>query len=146
MRPPLHHAALMDTHCSLSRCLTLALISDACDIASVSTDRDCRAIGPNIALACVSNLMPPESWSTSPPHWEFWSLNTALCCLSEGKSAIWGCTETSNEDQPALPSWGPKFHRPPCALMFCLEQPEPRTPVRHPDNWPHIQQIRPARS
>ena len=61
-------------------------------------------------------------------------------CPAEEKTALWGCPNTLNEDQPAWLSTTPQYHRLPCVLLLCLTQTEPRPPISNPDSWPHIQQ------
>ena len=134
----------MDTNPSLSRRLTLALISDASDLTSASADRACGALGPNPNPSlCFQSSVPivlVHKHSTlgilEPQH-------STLPAL-RGQKCLWDCTKAPNEDQLAGPSTALQFHRNPCALMFCLPQPDPQPPVSHQVSWPPIHVIRPA--
>lgn len=87
---PLHEGAFMDTNSSLSQRLLLSLSSDAGDLHSPSAEWACRGLctKPNPSLCFQTSVS--HSWPTSPPDWEFWGHNKALCLPTRRKSLPMG--------------------------------------------------------
>ena len=73
--------------------------------------------------------------------WEIWSHHADFSLPHRKKRARWVCQEIAQEDPTAGPSKSPRYHGAPRELLLCLTQPEPRSPVSHPDSGPHILQV-----